>query len=109
MSGRFLLLLLLLAMLATAATYFYTTETHKTLSEAGLSDVERRATLHGWPWGYYAEVMELTRVSENRVAVFEYGDLRWRKLGQTYLAWFVVSLVIVSVLVAVTAPPQRRR
>jgi hypothetical protein len=109
MSGRFLLLLLLLAALATAATYFYTTESHKTLSEAGLPDLERRVTRHGWPWGYYAEIMEFTRVSENRVAIFEYGDLRWRMLGQTYLAWFVASLLIVSILVVVTARPQRRR
>ena len=109
MSGRCLLLLLMLAALTTAATYFYTTETRETLSEAGLSDLERRATVHGWPWGYYAEVVELARVSENRIAVFEYGDLRWQMLGQTYLAWFVASLLIVSALVAVTAPSQRRK
>ena len=109
MSGRFLLFLLILAALITAATYFYATETRETLTEAGLSDLERRATVHGWPWGYYAEITELTRVSENRVAVFEYGDLRWQMLGQTYLAWFVASLLIAAALIAVTAPSQRRK
>jgi hypothetical protein len=107
MSMRFLTLVLLLAAAVTAVTYVYTTETKHTLSDPGLADLERRATVHGWPWGYYAEVTELTRLDERSVAVFEYKDLRWQMLGQTCLAWLVVSLVLVSVLIIV-ADPRRR-
>ena len=107
MSGRFLLLLLLLAALATAATYLYTTETKETLSDPGLADLDWLATVLGWPWGYYAEVTELTKVSEDHVAVFEYGDLRLQMLGQTYLTWLVVALLLTSALVVFTDPRRR--
>ena len=108
MSGRFLMLLLLLAALATAVTYFYTTERSETVSDPELTDLECRATLHGWPWGYYAEVTELVRYDESRVAVMEYKELYFEKLGQTYLAWFVALLVLGPVALIVAAPRQRR-
>ena len=107
MPKRFIVLMFVLAALATAATFFYTTETQETLSDPGLADTVREATVHGWPWGYYAEVTELTPKSERYVAVFEYTDLRWQMLGQTFLAWFAVSLILV-VAVIVFATPARR-
>ena len=107
MPTRFIFLVLILAALATAATFFYTTETKETLSDPGLTDLVRQATVHGWPWGYYAEVIELTPMSEHYVAVFEYTDLRWQMLGQTFLVWFVVSLVLVAVAIIFATPAQR--
>lgn len=108
MSRRFFVLLLLLAALFTAATYLYKAETKETLSDPELTDSLRVATVHGWPWGYYAQVTELTRVSEQAVAVIEYNDLRWQMLGQTYLAWFVFALILISVLVVAASPGQKR-
>jgi hypothetical protein len=107
MSARFFVLLLLLAALITAATYVYTTETHETLSEPGLANLERTALVHGWPWGYYAEVTELVRQSEGYVAVMAHKELRFEMLGQTYLLWFVVSLILASLLIAVAGSRRR--
>ena len=109
MSGRFLALLLLLAVLSTAATYLYTAETKEILSDPGLSDLERRATVHGWPWGYYAKVKELVRYSERQVAVMEYNELRFEMLGKTYLAWLVTWLITVPILIVATAPRPKQR
>lgn len=108
MSGRFLVFMLLLAALITAATYIFTTEKQETLSDPGLADLERRATVHGWPWGYYAEVLEFVPYSERRVAIMEYSEWYFEKFGQTFLVWFVTSLVLVSLLVVLLTPPQRR-
>jgi hypothetical protein len=107
MPKRFIVLMFVLAALVTAATFFYATEIKETLSDPGLADTVREATVHGWPWGYYAEVTELTPRSERYVAVFEYTDLRWQMLGQTFLAWFVVSLILVAVVVIFATPAQR--
>jgi hypothetical protein len=107
MSGRFFLLLLLLAALVTAATFFYETETEEMLSEPGLADMVRRAGVHGWPWGYYAEVTERSRLDKHSVAVFEYSEIRLQMLGQTYVAWFVLLLILVSVVIVVTDPRRR--
>jgi hypothetical protein len=108
MSGRFLVLLLLLAALLTAATYVYTRETQEVPSEPGLADLVRVAEVHGWPWGYYAQVTELAQVSERAVSVLEYTDLRWRMLGQTYVAWFFLLLILMSVVIAISDPRRRR-
>ena len=107
MSKGFFVLLFLLAVLFTAVTFFYTKETTEILTDPGLADLVQRATLHGWPWGYYAEVTELVELGEGRVAVFEYGDVRWEKLGQTYLAWLIVSLLILSAFLVVAAPAEK--
>jgi hypothetical protein len=108
MSRGFVFFSILLAALLTAGTYLYTVETKETLSDPGLADLVRIATVHGWPWGYYAEVTELTVVSENRVAVLEYWDIRWQMLAQTYLVWFVVSLIFGSLLVLAASPGSGR-
>jgi hypothetical protein len=108
MSGRFFALLALLAALITAATYFYTTETQETLSDPVLTDLERTSLVHGWPWGYFAEVTDLVRQSENYVAVMEYKELRLEMLGQTYLLWFVVSLILSSLLLVVAGSGRGR-
>lgn len=108
MSGRILLFILLLAALSTAATYLQTAETKEMLSEAGLSDLERIITVHGWPWGYYADVIELVRYSEHQVAVIEYTEFYFEKLGQTFLVWFVAWLVIVPLLLLAISPRQQR-
>ena len=107
MPKRFIVLMFVLAALVTAATFFYAAETKETLSDPGLADTVREATVHGWPWGYYAEVIELTPRSERYVAVFEYTDLRWQMLGQTFLAWFVVSLILFAVVIIFATPAQR--
>jgi hypothetical protein len=107
MSKRFFILLLLLAALFTAATYLYTTETEGALSNPDLSNTVQTATVHGWPWGYYAQVTELTKVGERSVAVLEYNDLRWKMLGQTYAVWFVALLVLTLVLFIVTDPGRK--
>jgi len=107
-SGRFFLLLVILAVLVTAVTYFNTTETQKTLSERGMADLDRRITLHGWPWGYYAQVVEMTQMEERRVAVIEYTEVRLEELGQTYLVWFVFWLIVAPTFVVVTGSRRRR-
>jgi hypothetical protein len=107
MSGRFMAFLFVLAILTTAATYAYTAETQETLSNPGLTDLEQRATVHGWPWGYYAEVTELVRYTEQRVIVIEYTELRFESLVQSLLAWFVAWLVILAVGLMTLAPRQR--
>jgi hypothetical protein len=108
MGKSFLILLLLLAALFTALSFLYTHETTETVSDPGLADLVQRATVHGWPWGYYAEVVELAQLDDGRVAVLEYGDIRWQMLGQTYLAWLIVSMLILSGLVAVMSSSKRR-
>jgi hypothetical protein len=108
MSGRFLVLLLLLAVLVTAATYLYTTEKQETVTDPGLSDVERRATVHGWPWGYYAEIREFVPYSEQQVAIFEYKEWYFEQFGQTYLVWFIALLVLGVVFVLFATPSQKR-
>jgi hypothetical protein len=107
MSGRILLLILLLAALSTATTYLQTAETKEIRSEAGLRDLERMITVHGWPWGYYADVIELVRYSEHRVAVIEFTEFYFEKLGQTFLVWFVAWLVVVPLLLLAISPRQR--
>ena len=108
MSGRFLVFLLILAALITAATYWHTTEKTETQADPGLANLERRATVHGWPWGYYAEIVELVRYSEHQVAVIEYTQFYFEMLGQTYLVWFVTSLLLVSVVIILAVPRQRK-
>jgi hypothetical protein len=107
-SVRFLVIALVLAAALTAVTYMYTTETEETLSDPGLTDLQRMATVHGWPWGYIADVTEMVRISEGRVAVLEYVDLRWQMLGQTMFFWLVIALIFVSLLI-VLADPRRGR
>lgn len=101
MSGRFFVLLLVLAALTTALTYTYTSKTSEIISDPGLRDLERRAKLHGWPWGYYAEVTEVVRWDERRVAVMEYNELRFEMLGRTYMVWLVAWLVGVVIFIVV--------
>jgi hypothetical protein len=108
MSGRFLAFLIILAALITAATYLHSTEKTETQTDPGLSNLERKATVHGWPWGYYAEIVELVRYNEHQVAVIEYTQVYFEMLGQTYLVWFVTSLLLVSVVIIVAVPRQRQ-
>jgi hypothetical protein len=108
MSGRFLVLLLLLAALVTAATYAYTAEKHEILSDQGLADLERIITVHGWPWGYHGEVLELVRYTESQVAIMEYKEWYFEQFGQTYLVWFVALLILVATILILIAPPQKR-
>lgn len=108
MSGRFLIFLMILAALVTAATYLHTTEKTAIETDPGLSNLERKATVHGWPWGYYAEIVELVRYNEHQVAVIEYTQFYFEMLGQTYLVWFVTLLLLVSVVVIIAVPRQRK-
>lgn len=108
MSKRFFVLLLLLAALITAATYQYTTETKKVLSDEGLRDLTQVAIVHGWPWGYYAEVIEWSRWGENQIAIFEYNQVRPEMLIQTYLVWFVVLLILALTLLVIASSGQKR-
>ncbi len=94
MSKRFIILLFLLPALITAATYGYTTETKETLSDEGLTDLFRTSLVHGWPWGYYAEVDEQIPQGGGLVIIIEYNEVRPEMLMQTYLAWLVVLLVL---------------
>ena len=94
MSKRFLVFLFLLPALITAATYGYTAEAKETLSDEGLSDLYRTSLVHGWPWGYYAEVDEQIPQGGGLVILIEYNEVRPEMLMQTYLAWLVVLLVL---------------
>ena len=107
MSGRFLAFLFVLAILTTAVTYGYAAETQETLSTPGLTDLEQRAIVHGWPWGFYAEVTELVRYTEQRVAVIEYTELRFEALVQSLLVWCVAWLVILALGLMTLTPRQR--
>jgi hypothetical protein len=107
MSKRFFIFLFILAALITAVTYAYTTETTETLTEEGLADLVRVAKVHGWPWGYYAEVIEWSRMGENQIAMIEYNEPRGVMLVQTYLAWFVV-LLLLSLFVAILMDYNQR-
>ena len=50
---------------------------------------------------------ELSQLDERSVGVFEYNELRWQMLGQTYLAWFILLLILASVVIVVTDPRRR--
>ncbi len=108
MSKRFIILLFLLAALITAATYWYTAETKETLSDEGLTDLFRTTLVHGWPWGYYAEVIEQIPLGEGRVAVIEYNEVRPEMLMQTYLIWFVVLLILTLTILVFVASGRGR-
>lgn len=108
MSTRFLVLVLVLALLTTAATHLYTTQETEILSYPGSADTERLATVHGWPWGYYAEVTEFTPWEGGLVGWSEYGEWRLQMLGQTSLAWFVLWLVTLLIVLAVISSNRRR-
>jgi hypothetical protein len=107
-SGRVLLLLLLLAAFTTAASYLYTSDTQQTISDPGLADLEKRAEVHGWPWGFYAQVTEIVPLGEGQVAVMAYSEMRVEQLGQTFIAW-VVGWLILAALLLIAVAPQRRR
>lgn len=108
MSGRFLIVLLLVAAVTTAASFFYTHHAEETISDPGLTDLQRRVVLHGWPWGYYAEVADIVQLGEGQVAIMEYSEVRFEQLGQTYLVWFLVWLLLAVVFLIVAAPKQKR-
>jgi hypothetical protein len=99
---------MLLAALTTAATYLYTADTQETLKTPGLADLDRRATVHGWPWSYYAEVVELVDLGERQVAVMEYTEIRAEELLQTYALWFLVWLITVP-LVLLSIGSRRKK
>jgi uncharacterized membrane protein len=109
MSKRFLVLLLVLAALLTAATYSYTIENEVVFTEDGLADLTQVATVHGWPWGYYAEVLEWSKVGENQIAIIEYNETRGDMLIQTFAVWFVVLLLVVLFVGIVVSSNQQRR
>jgi hypothetical protein len=90
MSKRIIILLIVLAMLTTAATYFYTSTEKEKLSDPGLADVEREALVHGWPWGYYAEVTEVVLLGENQFSLMLYNTPRFKMFFQTCLFWFIL-------------------
>ncbi len=75
-SKLFIVLLLVLAALLTAATCQYTRETEVVFAGRGLYDLTQTATVHGWPWGYYAEVLEWSKWDKNRIALIEYNEIR---------------------------------
>jgi hypothetical protein len=109
MSKRFIVLLMVLAALLTAATYSYTTETKKVFEDWGLADLTQEARVHGWPWGYYAEVLEWSKWGERQIAIIEYNETRGDMLIQTYAFWFVVLLLVVSFAAIVISSRQQKR
>jgi hypothetical protein len=109
MSKRFIVLLMILAALLTAATYSYTVETKKVYEDWGLANLTQEATVHGWPWGYYAEVLEWSKWSENKIAIMEYNETRGDMLIQTYSFWFMVLLLGISFAAIVISSRQQKR